>query len=335
MRIACFGALLIPSLTAVLSHSPRAEACSPPPPGFQGSKPVDGATVPLNAVLYTRAFGITEMQASISDPATVTNLEVDNYGGLYRIPLRGDLVGPGLRQVVASSTDDFLEPLILDVNLSPEIDDEPPTLTGEMQISTQFNPTDMPGACVGAGWVLTFNFPAGVDNDAVAAQAIYQVFPNDAIQMVNANLFFGTGASVTMSTHKSLNQEGEHCFFAVAVDQAGNESFGARGGAMACVSLQLPGGMDGGVGDLGALDGGAGDAASEDARADARVDGGVDGGTSVDAGESTRPDAGGGLELQEDNAGCGCSAGERAEGRGWPGAVLVMMMALVLIRRRR
>lgn len=331
MRFAC--ALLIPSLTAALSYSPSAEACSPPPPGFQFSLPFNGATIPLNAVLYTRAFGITDMQASISDPLTITQLEVDTFGGLYRIPLRGDLVGAGLRQVIASSTDDFVDPLILDVTLSPETDDEPPTLEGDMQISTRFNPEDAPGMCVGAGWILNFNFPSGRDNYSVVAHAIYEVFPNDAVQLVNANLFLNPDPSVTMSTHKSLNEEGEHCFFAVAIDQAGNESFSGRGRAGACVTLQLPGSADAGVLDQGTLDQGTLDAGTPDAKSeDARVDGGG----SADSGVSVQPDAGGGLELEEDGSGCGCSAGEPQRSRtGWSGLALVMIGVVFGRRRRR
>ena len=157
MRSARF-LLLLP----LLAHLPRpAEACSPPPPGFQDSRPISGDTVPANAVLYARAFGIFEPQASILDFDFFVSLPVDTYGGLLRVPLQPEgFVITGPTQVILSSSDDFTEPLNLDLTISDVADTEAPVLEGDLQISFEYFPDDEPGLCQGSGYNVRFHLRA-------------------------------------------------------------------------------------------------------------------------------------------------------------------------------
>ena len=163
----------------------------------------------------------------------------------------------------------------------------------------------------------------------MAAYAIYEVFPNDAVELRGARLAYNESKGVAMGVHEGLNEAGEHCYFAVAIDQAGNESPGPRGGITACVNLQPPSGPDAGVVDVGTPDGGTIDQGPD------RPDGGVAEDAQVpgpDMGQTGQPDQGSGELILDDEKGCSCNSQRSQGGRGLSWGLL---LGLWLVARRK
>lgn len=309
-------ALVAPVTFAALCFAPRADACTPPLPGFGRAVPADGASVPENFAVFVEGYDFApfeaywwdfdvrlEMRSSTLNGLGVAEFDPEQLGAQFPVPMQVEFQHTGGQMV---------ENLYLSYRLAVDVRDEaPPTAPEIIDVDWEYRET-APGLCEPGGYVVQLTFTPSSDDWGVAAYRLLEEAEAFGPRRPVAARLAPAAAMDSIYWPRHVGERtGRFCYSIVAFDVAGNDS---PPSPPVCVN----------VGEMPPLDAGV-----------------IDGGAAVDAGPGSpdagpaASDAGGGLDrgLDGADAGCGCTGARPAEGAA--GAVALSFLVLLARRRRR